>query len=127
MDANYSYCTKSPCAPLVVHFKGGSLGGETHVREKFELCGNRLRVPVYVPGRIVAGPVGAFSTPPTLQYDYDEYCVERYLNVNEVEMRWIRPPDVSAELALTKTKLADAEEVIDSLKRLKKALNKLSV
>jgi|SRR6266576_6180744 len=124
-------------APMVVHFKGGSLGGEVRVMNKYDFVGGRLRIPVYVPqsGQMVSYPRynDSFGCPPVIQYECDEYQIDRTIRPDEFEARWIRPKDRSAEVvrltdevAVLKAKLASADDLIAGLKKVKKALLKVT-
>lgn len=114
---------------MVVHFKGGTLGGEVRVMPKTEFYGGKIRVPVTPTTRLRENP-----TPwgyPLIGYDVDEYHVERQIRPDEVEARWIRPKadenkvrSLENEVSLLKAKLACAEDAMDSLKKLRKYFRK---
>ena len=114
--------------PIVVHFLGGALGGEVRVMSKHDMFANTIRIPVILPlqGAMVSYRPDDLSFPPSFspQYTYDEYRIERTIRENEYEARWVRPKDCSAELACIKAKLADAEEALDALKKLRKWFQK---
>ena len=121
--------------PMVVHFKGGSLGGEVRVMNKHDFVGGRLRIPVYVPqsGQTVSYPRynDGFGYPPVIQYECDEYQIDRTIRPDEFEARWIRPKDRSAEVVkLTdenkrlQTMLTEALDALEAVKKLKKFFKK---
>ncbi len=121
---------------MVVHFKGGSLGGEVRVLDKFEMYNGCIRVPVSLtpPGAVIGyRPSDLMSVPPAINYSYDEYRMERQIRAEEYEFRWVRPKDLSreleqarGELRLVEAKLASADDLIAGLKKVKKALLKVT-